>query len=133
GLERDLVRLAGSDGGGTSSSRHVARLPTFFGSVRQEIRSTGMDGNGDVSVFIGMLPGAGHRQLVLFPEGQVLADLRECEIQTGGYAGSDRGMSGASSLIGLLRLSGWYVDEMPHAGAVWMKPPREESIDGDAG
>jgi hypothetical protein len=92
-----------------------------------------MDGGRDVSVFIGMLPGAGHRQLVLFPEGQVLADLRECEIQTAGYAGSDRGMIAASSLIGLFRLSGWYVDEMPHAGAVWMKPPHGESIDGDAG
>ena len=90
-----------------------------------------MEGSGDVSVFIGILPGAGHRQLVLFPEGQVLADLREFEIQTAGYVGSDRGMIAASSLIGLLRLSGWYVEEMPHAGAVWMKPPLAESIDGD--
>jgi hypothetical protein len=92
-----------------------------------------MDGNGDVSVFIGMLPGAGHRQLVLFPEGQVLADLRECEIQTAGYVGSDRGMIAASSLIGLFRASGWYVEEMPPAGGIWMKPSHVESIDGDDG
>jgi hypothetical protein len=92
-----------------------------------------MDGDGDVSVFIGILPGSGHRQLALFPEGHVLADLRECEIRTAGYDGTDRGMIAASTLIRLLRLSGWYVEEMPHAGAVWMKPPAAESIDRDEG
>jgi hypothetical protein len=76
----------------------------------------------DVSLFIGILPGATWRQVVLFPEGTVLADIRETEIKTGGYAGPDQGMVAASALIGLFRLSGWYVDEMPHAGAVWMKP-----------
>ena len=46
-----------------------------------------MNCDGDVSLFIGILPGAGHRQLVLFPEGQVLADLRDSEIDTAGYFG----------------------------------------------
>jgi len=92
-----------------------------------------MDGDGDVGIFIGILPGSDHRQLVLFPEGQVLADLRECDIQTAGYDGTDRGMIAASSLIRLFRLGGWYVEEMPHAGAVWMKPMLAGRIGGDEG
>jgi hypothetical protein len=81
-----------------------------------------MSGNEDVSLFIGMLPGADQRQLVLFPGGHVLADVRDEEIETAGYVGSDRGMIAASALIGALRDSGWYVEEMPNAGAVWLKP-----------
>jgi hypothetical protein len=81
-----------------------------------------MNVNEDVSLFIGMLPGADQRQLVLFPGGHVLADVRDEEIQTAGYLGSDRGMIAASALIGALRNSGWYVEEMPNAGAVWLKP-----------
>jgi hypothetical protein len=81
-----------------------------------------MNGNEDVSLFIGMLPGADQRQLVLFPGGHVLADVRDEEIETAGYVGSDRGMIAASALIGALRDSGWYVEEMPNAGAVWLKP-----------
>jgi hypothetical protein len=90
-----------------------------------------MKDNGDVSLFIGMLPGAGHRQLILFPEGHVLAELRECEIETAGYVGTDRGMVAASTLIDLFRRSGWYVDEMPHAGAVWMKTLSADPVGED--
>lgn len=91
-----------------------------------------MNRDGDVSLFIGILPGAGHRQLVLFPEGQVLADLRDSEIETAGYSGPDRGMIAASILIGLFRRSGWFVEEMPHAGAVWMRPNPGDCSEGVA-
>jgi hypothetical protein len=86
----------------------------------------------DPHLFIGILPGADTRQVVLFPDGQVLADIREQEIQTGGYRGRDHGMIAASALIGLLRDSGWCIDEMPHAGAVWMKPCRPVPATGEA-
>jgi hypothetical protein len=76
----------------------------------------------DVSLFIGILPGADQRQVVLFPDGQVLADIRDQEISTSGYTGSDRGMIAASLLIGIFRSAGWEIEETPHAGAVWMKP-----------
>ena len=76
----------------------------------------------DVSLFIGILPGAEQRQVVLFPDGHVLADVRDEQIEIPGYRGSDHGMIAASALIGVLRDSGWYVDEMAHAAAVWMKP-----------
>ena len=76
----------------------------------------------DISLFIGILPGADQRQIVLFPDGQVLADLREREISMGGYTGSDRGMIAASLLIGIFRSAGWEIEETPHAGAVWMRP-----------
>jgi hypothetical protein len=89
-----------------------------------------MNRDGDVSLFIGILPGAEHRQLVLFPEGRVLADLRDSEIETAGYSGPDRGMIAASTLIGLLRCSGWFVEEMPHAGAVWMRPNPSDCSEG---
>src|SRR5215211_3818960 len=91
-----------------------------------------MNLGGDVSLFIGILPGATCRQLVLFPEGEVLADIRETEIETAGYSGPDQGMVAASALIGLFRQSGWYVDEMPHAGAVWMRPRHAEGSEGVA-
>jgi hypothetical protein len=81
-----------------------------------------MTQNDDVSLFIGILPGADQRQIVLFPDGQVLADLRDREISTGGYTGSDRGMIAAALLIGIFRSVGWEIEETPHAGAVWMKP-----------
>ena len=79
----------------------------------------------DVSLFIGILPGAEQRQLVLFPGGHVLADIRDEEIDTAGYRGSDRGMIAASALVGMLRDSGWYVEEMVHAAAIWMRPGSE--------
>lgn len=76
----------------------------------------------DISLFIGILPGADRRQIVLFPDGQVLADLREHEIATSGYAGSDQGMIAASRMIAIFRAAGWEIDETEHIGAVWMKP-----------
>jgi hypothetical protein len=81
-----------------------------------------MTQSGDVSLFIGILPGADQRQIVLFPDGRVLADVREQEISTGSYAGSDHGMVAASLLIGVFRSAGWEIDEASNAGAVWMKP-----------
>jgi hypothetical protein len=76
----------------------------------------------DISLFIGILPGADQRQVVLFPEGQIVADVRDAEIEAPGYRGSDRGLIAASALIGALRESGWYVEEMANAAAVWLKP-----------
>jgi hypothetical protein len=78
--------------------------------------------NEDISLFIGILPGADRRQVVLFPEGQIVADVRDEEIEAPGYRGSDRGLIAASALIGALRESGWYVEEMANAAAVWLKP-----------
>jgi hypothetical protein len=42
-------------------------------------------------------------------------------------------MVAASTLISLFRRSGWYVDEMPHAGAVWMKPGSPAPVGEDEG
>lgn len=81
-----------------------------------------MTQSDDISLFIGILPGADQRQVVLFPDGHVLADIRDQEIATAGYAGSDRGMIAASSLIAIFRSAGWEIDEASNAGAVWMKP-----------
>jgi hypothetical protein len=83
---------------------------------------TRMTPSDDVSLFIGILPGADQRTVVLFPDGQVIAELRERQISTAGYSGSDRGMIAASLLIGIFRSAGWEIEETPHAGAVWMKP-----------
>src|SRR4051794_27464995 len=83
-----------------------------------------------ISLFIGILPGDNRRQVILFPDGQVVANICEHEIDTGGYRGSDRGMIAASALIGALRTGGWYIDEMPHAGAVWLKPSRGATYEG---
>jgi hypothetical protein len=76
------------------------------------------------SLFIGILPGADRRQVVLFPDGQVLADVREQDIEVGGYRGPDQGLVAASTLIGVLRDHGWYVEEMTNVAAVWLKPRR---------
>jgi hypothetical protein len=89
-----------------------------------------MTQSGDISLFIGILPGAQQRQIVLFPDGQVVADIREQEIATGGYAGSDHGMVAASLLIGVFRAAGWEIDEASNAGAVWMKPLTQDLSDG---
>ncbi len=81
-----------------------------------------MSPSEDISLFIGILPGAEQRQVVLFPEGQVVADVRDEEIEAPGYRGSDRGLIAASALIAALRASGWCVEEMANAAAVWLKP-----------
>lgn len=81
-----------------------------------------MSPDDGVSLFIGILPGSDRRQVVLFPDGHVLADLREQDIDVGGYCGPDQGLVAASALIGVLRDHGWYVEEMTHAAAVWLKP-----------
>jgi hypothetical protein len=81
-----------------------------------------MNPDDNVSLFIGVLPGADRRQVVLFPDGHVIADLCEQEIDTGGYRGRDGGLVAASALIGALRDHGWHIEETTTAAAVWLKP-----------
>jgi hypothetical protein len=80
----------------------------------------------DVSLFIGCLPGEERRQIVLFPGGEVLAEIYEKEIETpvGSYV-ADRGSGAAAALIRALNGSGWYIDHVDHAAAVWLKPSRD--------
>jgi hypothetical protein len=76
----------------------------------------------DVSLFIGCLPGADQRQIVLFPGGRVLAEVCQSEIETPTGDVPDRGSGAAAALIRALNGNGWYIDQVDHAAAVWLKP-----------
>ena len=83
----------------------------------------------DVSLFIGCLPGEEMRQIVLFPGGHVLADIREQEIETpmGDWV-PDRGWSAANALIGTLSNGGgWYIEEVTDDANGWWLRPRHDS------
>jgi hypothetical protein len=91
--------------------------------VRERANDAARDGGDDVSLFIGILPGSDRRQVVLFPDGVVLADICDHRIETGSSVGPDQGLIAASLLIGMLRDNGWYIEELTSAAAVWLKPP----------
>jgi len=76
----------------------------------------------EVSLFIGCLPGADQRQIVLFPGGRVLAEVCQSEIETPMGDVPDRGSGAAAALIRALNGNGWYIDQVDHAAAVWLKP-----------
>jgi hypothetical protein len=84
-----------------------------------------------VSLFVGRLPGEEQRQIVLFPEGTVIADIREGEVEFESVAGetrrlADHGATAAYALVAALNDHGWYIDEMPTPTAIWLKPKPPE-------
>lgn len=88
-----------------------------------------MTDHEDVSLFVGCLPGEEMRQVVLFPGGEVLADVREQEIQTP-TADSlpDQGWTAACALVKTLTDNGgWYIEEVTADGNGWWLKPRSES------
>ena len=84
-----------------------------------------MNDRENVSLFIGCLPGEVMRQIVLFPGGHVVADIREQEIETpmGDWL-PDCGWSAANALIGTLtNAGGWYIEDVTDdANGWWLKP-----------
>jgi hypothetical protein len=84
----------------------------------------------DVSLFIGCLPGH-----VLFPDGQVIGDLRGRELGAENGPGEvvdDHGWISACAFIeALTNGNGWYIDEVtPDGNGWWLKPAsqRETSM-----
>ena len=88
-----------------------------------------MTDHGDLSLFIGCLPGEERRQIVLFPGGRVLADLREQEHETPLGHVADNGWVASTALIGALTNGGgWYIEDVtPDANGWWLKPSRPGS------
>jgi hypothetical protein len=83
----------------------------------------------DVSLFIGCLPGHEERQIVLFPDGQVIGDLRGREVGAEDGLGEvvvDHGWIAACALIETLTNgNGWYIDEVTEdRNGWWLKPRR---------
>jgi hypothetical protein len=82
-----------------------------------------VDPHDDLSLFIGRLPGERARQIVLFPDGQVLADLYEETHEMGGLSLPDHGWEAALHLVKALVGRGWYIDQMFEAAdEFWLKP-----------
>lgn len=89
-----------------------------------------MHNDEDVSMFIGCLPGQEERQILLFPGGQVLADIRGQEVGTE-WGISDRvddhGWIAACELINTLTNGhDWYIEEVTEDGNGWWLKPRSE-------
>jgi hypothetical protein len=92
-----------------------------------------MDDSDNVSLFIGCLPGEEMRQIVVFPGGHVVADIREQEIETPmGDRLPDHGWSGAIALIGALsNTGGWYIEDVTDdANGWWLKPRKNTGMPG---
>jgi len=76
-----------------------------------------------VSLFVGRLPGEDTRKLVVFPNGRVVAEICDQEIESpSGEVLSDRGAGAAAELITALQGSGWYIEQMEKPSAVWLRP-----------
>lgn len=92
-----------------------------------------MEDDEDVSLFIGCLPGHEERQIVLFPDGQVIGDLRgrEVGVEDGAGAVVDHGWIAACALIETLTNgNGWYIDEVTPDGNGWWLKPGPKTSDG---
>jgi hypothetical protein len=83
-----------------------------------------MERPDEPTLFIGCLPGSDQRQVILFPAGDVIADICDQQIETpAGDLLSDSGWSASTALIQALTTYGWYVDEIHDATvSVWLKP-----------